>query len=248
MVRTARVKSSSGIYHVMLRGINKQLILEDEEDHRKLKEVLRQCKERCGYQLYAYCFLGNHVHLLIKEGKESLEQIFKRIGARYVYYFNQKYKRVGHLFQDRFKSEPIEDDDYLLTVVSYIHNNPVKAGLSKTVDGYQWSSYSEYMESSSFVDVDFVLGMIPREQFMELHNKEIQDSILDIGEDSFRITDAEAILMVKEVCGVDTCSKVVSMDIANRNVYVKELREKGLSIRQISRVTGIGKSIIEKLK
>lgn len=248
MARTARVKSNSGIYHVMLRGINRQLILEDEEDHRKLKEILYQCKERCGYRLYAYCFLGNHVHLLIKEGEESVEQIFKRIGARYAYYFNQKYKRIGHLFQDRFKSEPIDDDSYLLTVVSYIHNNPIKAGLSKTVDGYPWSSYSEYIKSSSLVDVDFVLGMITREQFIALHSKEIQDHVLDISEDNFRITDAEAILVIKEACGVDTCSEVVSMDITKRNLCMKDLREKGLSIRQISRLTGVSKSSIEKIK
>ena len=247
MPRTARVKSDSGIYHIMIRGINKQLILEDEEDNRKLREVLCQCKEICGYELYAYCFLGNHIHLLIKEGKESLEQIFKRIGSRYVYYFNQKYKRVGHLFQDRFKSEPINDDSYLLMVLIYIHNNPVKAGLGKTVAEYQWSSYSEYLEINSLVDVEFVLEMITKEQFIELHNEDRQPNILDISKDNFRITDAEAIMMVKEVCRVDG-SELAGMEITKRNLYIKQLREKGLSIRQISRVTGVSKAIIEKIK
>jgi len=106
MARLASEKSNSGIYHVMIRGINKQLIL----------DVLRKCKVVSEYKIYAYCFLGNHIHLLLKVEKENLEQIFKRIGARYVYCFNQKYKRSGHLFQDRFKSEPIEDDSYSLAV------------------------------------------------------------------------------------------------------------------------------------
>ena len=68
MVRSARVKSESNIYHIMIRGINRQLIAVDEEDNQKMKEILEQCKEICGYELYGYCFLGNHIHLLMKEG------------------------------------------------------------------------------------------------------------------------------------------------------------------------------------
>jgi len=71
--------------------------------------------------------------------------------ARYVYYYNWKYKRSGHLFQDRFKSEPIDDDSYLLAVLRYIHNNPVEAGVSKWADKYQWSSYNEYLKSNKFL-------------------------------------------------------------------------------------------------
>jgi len=230
----------------MIRGINRQLIAEDEEDNQKLKEILSQCKEICGYELYGYCFLGNHMHLLMKEGKETLEQIFKRIGSRYVYYFNQKYKRVGHLFQDRFKSEPINDDGYLLTVLAYIHNNPVKAGLSKSAAEYRWSSYKEYVESRSLIDVEFIMGMMTQGQFIELHKVETPDGVLDIGKDNFKITDEEAKQKIKEVCGVDA-REIDGVDIAERNLSIKKLRENGLSIRQISRITGISKGIIEKI-
>ncbi len=246
MARNARTKSESHIYHIMIRGINRQLIAVDEEDNQRLKEVMRQCKEICGYELYGYCFLGNHIHLLMKEGKESLEQIFKRIGSRYVYYFNQKYKRIGHLFQDRFKSEPINDDSYLLTVLTYIHNNPVKAGLNKTAAEYKWSSYGEYLEESSLIDATFILGMITKEQFIELHKAEGQVKVLDIGEDNFRTTDAEAVQIVKELCGVDVW-ELAGMDITKRNSYIKKLRNRGISIRQISRITGISKGIIERV-
>ena len=247
MARTARVKSDSNIYHIMIRGINRQLIAEDEEDNQKLKEILRHCKEICGYELYGYCFLGNHIHLLMKEGKETLEQIFKRIGSRYVYYFNQKYKRVGHLFQDRFKSEPINDESYLLTVLAYIHNNPVKAGLSKTAAAYRWSSYGEYREGGSLIDVEFILGMITKGQFIELHKTETQDGILDMGEDNFKMTDEEAKQKVKELCGVDA-REIGGADIAEKTLNIKKLRQNGLSIRQISRITGISRRFIEKTK
>ena len=117
MPRQARKKSESGIYHIMLRGINKQQIFEDEEDFQKFIQVLKECKAVSEYKLFAYCLMGNHIHMLIKPEKEPLELVFKRIGSRYVYWYNWKYRRTGHLFQDRYKSEPINDDSYFLTVL-----------------------------------------------------------------------------------------------------------------------------------
>ena len=85
MPRQARKKSERGIYHIMLREINKQTIFEDDEDNFKFLEVLKDWKAVSGYEIYAYCLMGNHVHLLIKTDKEELNQIFRRIGSRYVY-------------------------------------------------------------------------------------------------------------------------------------------------------------------
>ena len=110
-------------------------------------QTLAECKKISGYQLYGYCLMGNHVHLLIKEEKEGIEQIFRRVGARFVYWYNLKYELCGHLFQDRYKSEAVENDEYLLTVLRYIHHNPIKAGLSKGLEEYRWSSYNEYWKS-----------------------------------------------------------------------------------------------------
>lgn len=124
MPRQARKRSNTQIYHVMLRGINQQQIFEDNEDYAKFIQVIRDCKSLSGFQLFAYCLMGNHIHLLLKETNEPIEQIFRRIGSRYVYWYNVKYRRVGHLFQDRFKSEPIETNEYFLTVLRYIHQNP----------------------------------------------------------------------------------------------------------------------------
>jgi REP element-mobilizing transposase RayT len=127
--RTARRKSESGIYHVVLRGINRQTIFADDEDHEKFIQILSECKKISGYSLYGYCLMGNHVHLLIKEETEDLGKIMKRIGVRYVYWFNRKYGRSGHLFQDRFKSEPVDDDGYFMTVLEYITSKPAEIRL-----------------------------------------------------------------------------------------------------------------------
>ena len=98
MPRKAREKSSTGIYHVVLRGINRQIIFEDDEDYEKLLDTLKEHKETSGYEIHGYCLMSNHMHLLIKEGEEDLGIVFRRIGASYVYWYNRR----GHLFQDRY--------------------------------------------------------------------------------------------------------------------------------------------------
>ena len=106
MPRTARRRSGTGIYHIMMRGINRQRIFEDDEDNRMFLQFLLKYKNQCGYKILAYCLMGNHIHLLMKEGDEPLEIVFKRMGAGFVNWYNVKYQRTGHLFQGRFKSEP----------------------------------------------------------------------------------------------------------------------------------------------
>ena len=113
----------------MLRGTNKQLIFVESSEYARFLAVLGEVKSLSGFKLFAYCLMENHLHLLMKEGAEPLSQVFKRIGARYVYWFNLKYERCGHLFQDRFRSEPVETDEYFLMALVYIYQNPVKAGL-----------------------------------------------------------------------------------------------------------------------
>ena len=114
MPRTARERSRSGIYHIVLRGINKQNVFEEAEDYGKMLELIRLCKAQGGVTLYGYCLMKNHIHLLLKEGKEPLERTMKRLASKYAVWFNTKYQRAGHLFQDRFKSEAVEDPPYFL--------------------------------------------------------------------------------------------------------------------------------------
>jgi len=232
----------------MLRGINQQQILEDREDNEKFIETLKDCKLISGYKLYAYCLMGNHLHLIIRVEKEPLNQIFKRICGRYVYWYNAKYRRVGHLFQDRFKSEPIEDERYFLSVLRYIHQNPLKAGIVKKVGEYPYSSYSCYMEprSNSLVDVDFALDMMSREQFEEFHNGVSGDNYLDIKERPIRLTDEEAKEIIKKISKCKNSSEFQLLEIQVRNSCIKKLRNEGLSIRQISRLTGVSKGIVER--
>lgn len=248
MPRKAREKSESGIYHIMLRGINQQLIFEDVEDSEKYLEILKECKAVSEYKIYAYCLMGNHIHLLIKVEKESLEQIFKRIGGKFVYWYNGKYKRVGHLFQDRFKSEPIDDDSYLLTVMRYIHQNPIKANIANKISEYEYSSYNEYInpEIEQLTDTDFVLDMIGKEEFIRFNNEFNDDKCLELEESSFRITDEQAKRVILKLTKCHNSAEFQELDKKTRDKYLKKLKEKGLSIRQVSRLTGVSFGVARK--
>ena len=129
----------------MIRGINQQDIFTDDEDDEKFLVILDHYRQKIELEISAYCLMGNHVPLLLKEGEEPLSNTIKRIGTSYVYYYNWQYDRKGHLFQNRYKSEPVEDDAYFLTVLRYIHQNPLKAGLTNNIASYLWSSYKEYI-------------------------------------------------------------------------------------------------------
>ena len=129
----------------MLRGNERKDIFIDKEDKEKFIKIIIAKKVNNAFKLYAYCIMDNHLHLVIKEQKETISQIIKKIAISYVYYFNNKYKRVGHLFQDRYKSETIEDEAYLLSAIRYVHNNPEKAEITKK-EKYKWSSYPNYID------------------------------------------------------------------------------------------------------
>ncbi|MBR6523714.1 MAG: transposase [Clostridia bacterium] len=245
MPRQARKKSESGIYHIMLRGINRQQIFEDEEDREKFLETLENYKDLCGYTIYAYCLMGNHIHLLLKEGKEDLTLVFKRIAGSYVYWYNWKYHRCGHLFQDRYKSEPVQDDGYFLTVIRYIHQNPVKAKICKKTEDYPYSSMREYLSFPFLVDTGFVLGMISKEQFLKYHAEENNDNCLEL-EDRFRLTDEEAKAIIVKLSKCKSAGEFQLLDSKTRNALIHKLHKKGLSIRQISRLTGLSKKVVER--
>ena len=189
--------------------------------------------------------MSNHVHILLKEGKENLTLVLKRIAGSYVYWYNWKYHRSGHLFQDRFKSEPVEDDAYFLTVIRYIHQNPVKAGICRNVDGYKFSSYNEYINNATLIDTDSCLGIIDQEQFIEFNNEFNDDVCLDISNNDFRLNDDEALKIILKTCRCKSVSDFQKFDKIKRNYYIGKFYQKGLSIRQISRLTGLSRKVVE---
>ena len=253
MSRPPRVISKTGMYHIIFRGINRQDIFEEAKDYKKLLDIIKKVKEEMQFELYAYCLMSNHVHLFLKE-KESgdIKKIMHKVLTTYVGWFNFKYERSGSLIGNRYKSEPIEDDAYFLTLIKYIHMNPVKAGITQTPNNYIWSSYNDYFnDNSTLTDTEYVMSLLSEGYgnstiaFNALHSN--TDDIDFSISDTKTLTDEQAKRKIQHVIGIEAY-KIAYQPIAYRNQIISKLRNEGFTIRQLVNVTGLQKSIIEKIK
>ena len=145
MPRKKRVWYPGAMYHIICRGNHRQEIFRTGEDRLFFLKTLREVKENIPYTLHSYCLMTNHFHLQIETGDINISQVMKRINMLYAIYFNKKHNSVGHLFQDRYRSELIETTPYHLEISSYIHLNPVRANIVDRPELYQWSSYKAYI-------------------------------------------------------------------------------------------------------
>lgn len=236
----------------MMRGINKQIIFEDDMDRHMLLSLIKKYRRICGFNLYGYCFMNNHIHLLFQEKEETVSKVIQRISVSYVQWYNKKYDRCGHLFQDRFRSEVVETSSSFLKVLRYIHQNPLKSGLTKTIFEWEWSSIHDYLRPSDFIDREFVLQLFSTDSYqaLQLFSDYMQlvnnDEFLD---DTPRITvsDAEIIDYLKRI-GIPTSSALQQLQKEKRNAIIADLKMiKGISIRQLARITGISKSVIDRI-
>lgn len=223
------------------------------EDREKFIEILKKYKEKIQYKIYAYCIMDNHVHILIKEGNESLSKTMKRIGVSYVHWYNLKHGRSGHLFQDRFKSEVVEDDKYLLTVIRYIHQNPLKAGVVDNIENYKWSSHYEYIgKSNNLVNTGFALGIFADvkseaiNSYKKFMNENSDEKCLEIKEYK-KFNDKEGLEVIKKHLSINSLKELRNLDKKERNEMLRSLKSiEGLSIRQIARLTGFTVNIVAK--
>ena len=252
MPRSKRIKSLTHTYHIMIRGVNKEKIFYDEDDKRKFLQTSKYYLNKFDVEIYAYCLMDNHVHFLLKS-RESFNKFMQCIQTVYATYFNKKYKRIGHLFQDRFKSIPVEKETYLLECVRYIHQNPVNAKIAP-MDKYNWSSYNEYIKETHIINPKFILSLFSDNRktavskykaYMNLINKEA-DFRNAIIED--KITDKEAINFIEGFWKVKI-NDIKLMDTTKRNELLNEIISfKVMKTLQISRVTGIDRNILRKIE
>jgi putative transposase len=161
MGRPWREEYHGGIYHVIARGNNKEYIFKESIDKGYFIKQLKQTTEGMNYRIFGYILMDNHYHILIQTIDKKLQEIMHQINNKYSKYFNAKYKRVGHVFQGRYKATLVQDERYLIWVLRYIHQNPVQAGICRTVNGYKWSSDIFYRKGiKGFVNTNIVLSML----------------------------------------------------------------------------------------
>ncbi len=229
MPRGKRVKTDTKMYHVIIRGINKQDIFFDEQDKYKFIKELIRVKEKYEIKIYAYCLMPNHIHFEIEDVKDSLHKFMQSLEVSYSAYFNKKYQRVGHLFQNRFLSRCIENEQYLINLCRYIHQNPVKARISM-IDKYKWSSYKYYIfnEEDKITDKQYILKIFNNDikRFKEFNienlynNNEMDDLEFEIM-NSF--SDEDALEIIKKRIGESNLQNVQYYNKINRDNILNKL-------------------------
>jgi len=247
MPRENRVTSKTGIYHIVIRGINQQRIFNQAKDFQQFLDFLYDVKKQSGFTLFAYCLMGNRAHLLLKEGAEPLSQIFKRLGTRYAQWFNRKYKRSGHLFHDRYLSEAVEDAEYFMAVLLYIYQNPVKAGIYRSTTEYEWCSRMFLGKGDGLVDETELIRIAPVSAIKKREHILVEESMIDktgaVRRTGF--SDEEAAKMLRLICGAQSAPDFQGLPRDIQMATVAKLRTDGVSIRQAARLTGLGKGTIE---
>ena len=247
MPRQRRTASETGVYHIMIRGVNKQKIFQHHEDYLKFLQCLSDCKEQIHFDLYAFCLMPNHVHILLRTEFPELNRIMKCIDTRYASWYNWKYERVGHLLQDRFLSEVVEDERYFLTVIRYIHRNPVKAMMVRKPEDYMYSSYPGYFTSQPLVRSDVIRNYMEPDVFRRFHEEENDDSCMDIDNVAKRLSDEEASEWIKKSAGISKVDEFQRLSADKRKEVVCFVISKGVSISQIQRITGISRPRIRRM-
>ncbi|MCR5025274.1 MAG: transposase [Lachnospiraceae bacterium] len=244
MPRMARTMSISGYMHVIARGIGRQILFEETKDYEYYLERLERYCLETDVKVCAYCLMENHVHILLHGEFSSIILLMKKLGVSYSGYYNRKYDRSGHLFQDRYRSEPVDEERYLLTVFRYILQNPRKAAICTAAD-YRWSSYRYYEKPPAFMDLSAIWGLLgDRGQFERYIGIESQDRCLEYIDNKY--DDIWAKQELKRCLGISEGTKLQNVGKKERNAALVKLKESGLTIRQIERLTGIGRNIVQK--
>lgn len=271
MPRVARRKGLYCTYHLVQRGNDRKNIFLGDEDKVRFLETLEKARIKHDFRLYSYCLMNNHFHLLLYDNGNDVSSIMKSINTSYAIYFNRRHQKSGHLFQDRFKSEVVEDDGYFLAVSRYIHNNPVKAGMVEEVARYRWSSFRVYaglaLNELCLLDTSRVLGCFsddPRtakRHYIEFvtGGLEVEHNILDVEDE---LSDApglnhkyindivQARTYVEEFLKREHVTmEELLMDKKKRNLLIKDLRaHSSLSLKEIGMlVGGISESRVSRI-
>ena len=239
MPRTMRGLSENNTYHIVLKGINAQQIFFDNEDYVSFLSVLKNTCKSYNASLCAYCLMRNHVHLLMQFSERNAAQFFKSFGASFVFRYNAKYDRVGGLFNGRYYSKAINDDEYLLMALKYIHYNPVKAGLCENPFDWTWSSYREYVSHhEKFADTRFIKSILTDKQFLELHQAKTHDIFesLMIDNEIWKVNDKQLTTAVNELRQVCTTDEILV-----------QLKQAGIPAYKIAKLLGVPRDYAYKI-
>lgn len=236
-LRTRRKYSPTEMYHIVIRGVNKQNIFFSKEDKIFFLALMYKYSKKLEIKIHAYCLMENHVHFLISAKDKKLSSFMQVLTSVYARFFNKKYDRIGHLFQNRFASEIILDENYYKIVLRYILLNPEKAKICKYSD-YKWSSYKQFTRKNSLYTkliFSYFKNIVELQKFI---NQDSNTECIDI---ELRPSEKEAYYIEKIKNILKSDSPLIPPDLPLNQIKdkVKKLRSAKIPIRTISRLTGI---------
>lgn len=244
MARKARVCTE--YLHVIVRGIGKQVIYESDSDRIHYLDKLSFYCDRYKVTALAYCLMDNHAHLLLYDPEHKISKFMHGFNCSYAQYFNHKYDRCGHLFQNRYLHENITDARGLLAAYRYILNNPEKAGICKASE-YRWSSFHQFGKRDALTDTSLIFQLLGgragfREYFGYQEDEEEEEKHLEV--DRPKHNDEWARGIIAKKLKVNSGLALQKMSKPERDDALKILRKCGLSLRQIQRLTGVSQKVV----
>ncbi len=254
MPRKPRIMSPTGIYHIILRSVNQHIIFEEDSDYQKFLYILSDSKRKYDIDIYAYCLMDNHIHILMNSPPEKLSGFFQSLGTRFARWYNNKYQRSGHLFQERFHSTTIENNRAFLSALIYIHNNPVKANVCLFASEYRWSSFNAYYgQKNSVINVSFACGIAgTRDSLLRILARESDRSDDELFAGDHRqsnhyYTDEKALEVFRSITGLTSTSAVANINKVRRNEFIRTLRKERLTIKQVARLMDVSETTVKRL-
>jgi putative transposase len=257
--RKTRIHYEGALYHIIVRGNNRAHIFKNSENKQEYLNIVKRYKRKYNFKIYSYCILDNHAHLLVEVGEIPLSKIMQGIQQVYTWHYHNKNGTTGHIFEQRYKAFLCNKDSYLLSLIRYIHKNPVQAQLQESLD-YPFSSHAEYCGNPRVVDVDFPLSLFSKNRsnailqylsFMEENEStKITEMVLEDSEKSnFLKSQKNEISLDKEKL-VEIIQKITntSFDSIKGNRKTKRLSDiRKLSINFLYKFTSLNNSEIARL-
>lgn len=248
MSRILKENINTSFFHIMVQGINKEYIFDSEEDIKKYMKIMEQTKQKINTTILAYCMMGNHAHILFYEKDVNiLIKYMHRTNLLYAKYYNKKYNRVGYVFRDRYKTQPIYSEKHLYLCVKYIHNNPVKANICQKASQYKYSSYNNNIfYTDTELEKNIKKYMYIEEPEKTTQNNEKSFIMMEEEQDKEQICND----LMKEIMRKNNMTKEdVIKNEELINIIIKKLKyENDISYRMIERALGINRKRLSRIE
>jgi len=236
-----------GFYHIINRGVEQRTIFQEPADYEYFEELMCFYAKSHDITLHNYCLMSNHYHLLIEITQENLSKFMRQLNMNYAIYFNKKYKRVGHLWQGRFKSWYVTDEAYLYTLMLYIEQNPLKANMVKSLEAYPYSSYRYFLEKE-------IPECLKNAWIVQHYNRDTEaiKAFLNSEVDSEQLSQMKKASSLVEAPNIDKKPDMESLkkrfkkpqEIKERNATICEAYKEGYSQHMIAKVLGLAQSTV----